>query len=222
MLDVQDFPITHFAQQTERHRIARELHDNVVQSLTALVTDLEYFRTHRLPASGGAAPEVVEKLEVWQELARESLISMRQTLGGLRKQTDLDIDLEQSIQTLITELRNSGHTVTYECEEWFSLLSFEYTSNIYYILREALTNIGKHAQASHINVFLFSHEDYLHLSVGDDGVGMASLPSFRSRPDGYQHGLIGLRERAALLGGRLTIESAAGKGTRIDVEIPLP
>src|SRR6266705_219023 len=100
-LDAVDTQATRMVQEAERRRIARELHDGVVQSLTALVTDLEYFRTRHFPKTGDMNPEVVAKLALWQELARESLTSMRQALGGLRGhggQIELDFGLEPAIQ----------------------------------------------------------------------------------------------------------------------------
>src|SRR6266487_3150844 len=166
-LEVNDSPLTRFAQDAERRRIARELHDSVVQSLTALVADLEYFRTRRLSAGGETNQEVAQKLETWQELARE------------------------------------------------------YTSNLYAIIRESVTNICKHAHASKISVFMFSHEGQLHVSVADNGVGIPE-PAAMYTKDGYHQGLIGLRERAAALEGLCSIESAPGRGTRVDVVIPLP
>ena len=222
MLDVLDSPTTRFAQEAERRRIARELHDGVVQSLTALVADLEYFRTRCLPAIGQTSHEVIEKVEVWQELARDSLTSMRQALGGLRKPSELDPGLEYAIQVILIDLRDSGHTVVFECEDWPVMLPIEYTSNIYYIIREALTNICKHAKASAIKVCMFSFEEHLHISISDDGVGMPKHCVKTHVESGYQQGLVGLHERAALLEGVVTIESVAGKGTRVDVDIPEP
>jgi two-component system, NarL family, sensor histidine kinase DegS len=212
----------HMAQEAERRRLARELHDGVVQSLTALVADLEYFRTRRLPASGEVSAEVVEKLQVWQELARESLQSMRQTLGGLRRGSELEAGLEAAIAALLTEFEQSGYAVTYESGDWPGFLPDEYTTNIYYMVREVLTNVRKHAQASRITLFLFKLEGQLHISIGDNGIGMPTFSSSSPSPAGYRQGLIGLRERAGLLGGQVTIESRLGKGTRIDIAIPLP
>ena len=222
MLDVLDSPTTRFAQEAERRRIARELHDGVVQSLTALVADLEYFRTRCLPAIGQTSSEVIEKVEVWQELARDSLTSMRQTLGGLRQTSELDLGLEYATQVILTGLRDSGYTVVFECEDWPVMLPSEYTSNIYYIIREALTNICKHARASTIKVCMFSFEEHLHISIADDGVGMPKYCVIADMESGYQQGLVGLHERATLLGGDVTIEGVAGKGTRLDIDVPLP
>jgi len=222
MLNVLDSPATRFAQEAERRRIARELHDGVVQSLTALVADLEYFRTRCLPTIGQTSREVAQKVETWQELARDSLISMRQALGGLRTPSDLDLDLEHAILVLLNELREEGYSVAFEYDDWPTILPLEYTSNIYYIVREALTNICKHAKASSINVCMFCFEGYLHISISDDGLGMKKQIATTHANNGYHQGLIGSRERATLLNGRLTIESAQGRGTRVDVDIPLP
>ncbi len=226
MLDVVDSPVTRFAQEVERRRIARELHDSVVQSLTALVADLEYFRTRQANqlASAETGQEMVAKLETWQELARDSLTSMRQALGGLRRQKDLDFDLRAALLSLVSELRVAGYTVTYEGDEWPATLSFEYLSNLYYIVREAVTNICKHAHASSIQLSLSVKSDRLHISIADNGVGMkASSPlSTSALPCGHQQGLIGLRERVLLLGGRLSIQSGPGNGTCLDVDLPLP
>ena len=221
MLAVLDSPSIRLAQEAERRRIARELHDGVVQSLTALVADLEYFQTRHLPTIDQTSHAVAEKVATWQELARDSLISMRRALGGLRQPGDLDFGLEYAIQVVLSELREAGYTVIFECDNWPDQLSVEYTSNIYHVVREALTNVGKHANATAINVCMFSFEDHLHISISDDGIGMKKQSTVANMNSGYQQGLIGMWERIALLNGQLTIESSQGRGTRVDVDIPL-
>ncbi len=220
MLNVLDSPATRFAQESERRRIARELHDGVVQSLTALVTDLEYFRTRCLPTIDQTSREVAEKVAIWQELARDSLTSMRRALDGLHNPAELELGLKYAIQVILAELQEEGYSVVFECEEWPALLPLEYTSNIYYILREALTNVRKHAQASSIKICICCFDEHLHVSIDDDGVGMPKQGVSLCTNCGYHQGLIGMRERATLLNGRLTIESAQGRGTRVDVDIP--
>lgn len=226
MLDVVDFPAARFAQEAERRRIARELHDSVVQSLTALVADLEYFRVQHTGQliSSETDQEVVAKVETWQELARDSLASIRQALGGLRRQWDLDFDMRAAMLSLLSELRAAGYAVTCECDEWPTMLPFEYLSNLYYIVREAVTNVYKHAHASSISFYLSVKEYRLHISIADNGVGMntSSLIGTHVVQSGYQQGLIGLRERVMLLGGRISIESTPGNGTHLDVDVPLP
>jgi len=221
MLTVLDSPSIRLAQEAERRRIARELHDSVVQSLTALVADLEYFQTRHLPTLDQTSHTVAEKVATWQELARDSLISMRQALGGLRQPAELDFGLEYAIQMVLSELREADYTVVFECDNWPDQLPAEYTSNIYYIVREALTNIGKHAHATSINVCMFSFEGHLHISISDNGVGMKTQSASSIMNTGYQQGLIGIQERVTLLNGQLTIEGLAGRGTRVDVDIPM-
>ncbi len=220
MLDVIDSPLTRFAQDAERRRIARELHDGVVQSLTALVTDLEYFRMRRPTHANDMTQEMVAKLDLWQAMARESLTSMRQTLGGLRQQSNLERNLRGTLEALMQDMREDGYNVTCECEDLPQTLPTEYISHLYAIAREALINVRKHAQASAVTCFLFIDEGTLYLSIGDNGVGMP-FPAVEARQEGYQQGLIGLRERVLLLEGQLSIESSPGRGTRLDVEVPI-
>lgn len=224
MLEVADSPATRFVQVAERRRLARELHDSVVQSLTALVADLEYVRAHQL-SSEETGQELAARLEIWQELARDSLVSMRRVLASLRDRSDAKFDLEASIQGLLTEMLNAGYTITYECDHW-PALPYEYAANLYSIICESLTNIRKHAAATRINICVFCYEERLHLSIEDNGVGMSlsplsAAPLSGQKLDGYHLGLVGLRERVALLGGQLILESVPGEGTCINVHVPV-
>jgi two-component system sensor histidine kinase DegS len=224
MHEVIDSPLTRIAQEAERRRIARELHDGVVQSLTALVADLEYFRlqqAHLSQEQHANTHEVEARVEAWQELAQDSLAFMRQALGGLRTQKTHQLDFGASLHILIDDMHEAGYSVTYDDADWPILLPFEYTSHLYAIIREAFTNIRKHAHASHVTLFLFQHEEHVHLSIGDDGIGMSShTVDIVNAPNGYHQGLLGLYERTQLLGGHISITSEPAKGTRIDVEIP--
>lgn len=215
--------VVYLAQEAERRRIARELHDGVVQTLTALVADLEYFRTRALPADGATGSQVAQRVEVWQSLARDGLDSMRQALGGLRSASDesfstlhLSPNLPREIEALLARMQ--GYRVEFECDDWSLVLPGEYVSQLVSIVREALTNISKHANASRITVALLCFEESLFVSIADDGVGMTAPLSRYG--NGYHLGLVGMRERVALLGGRMTLESTPGSGTRIDIDIP--
>lgn len=216
MLEVTDEPVTRFAQEAERRRIARELHDGAVQSLTALVTDLEQFRVR----STQNEEEMAARLLAWQQLARESLLSMRATLGGLRMQSEFDFNL--ALDALLAETRNKGYIVTFERSEWPATLPFAYASNLYAIIREALLNSCKHANASHLTIFLLSDEGRLYVSVGDNGSGMTASTLTNAPHSGYQLGLHGMQERTIALGGHMSIESSPARGTRIDIWVPIP
>ena len=222
MHDVLDSPITRLVQDAERRRIARDLHDSAVQSLTALLADLEYFRARQLASSGEAGQQVAEKLEMWQALARESLASMRAALGELRVPSAADLGLENALEMLVASLRYAGFRVECECDDWPAVLPRDVTANLYYIVREALTNIEKHAQATTIHICMFSYEERLYISIADDGKGLAKNAQALSRGNGYHQGIIGMRERAAVLGGRVVFDSVPGRGTRVDIDIPLP
>ena len=219
MLTVLDSPSIRLAQEAERLRIARELHDSVVQSLSALVADLEHFQTRRLPTLDQTNQAVAAKVATWQELARESLTSLRQVLGGLRQPDELAFGLEYAIQVVLSELQEVGYVIVFECDNWPDQLPAEHTSHIYYIVREVLTNISKHAHATSITVRMFAFENHLHISIRDDGVGMNKQTIAAHMYSGFQQGLVGIRERVILLNGQLTIESLEGRGTRVDVEI---
>lgn len=222
MLDVLDSPITRLVQDAERRRLARDLHDSVVQSLTALVADIDYFRLRQLSANDEADPQVAEKVETWQALARESLASIREALGGLRLPAQVDLGLEHSLEILVTSLRDAGYQVECECEDWPAALPRDITMNVYYIVREALINIEKHAQASHIHICMFYYEGHLYISIADDGKGIKQDGLVTGGRSGYHQGIMGMKERAALLGGCVTFDSVPGKGTRVDIDIPLP
>src|SRR5882724_1814687 len=220
MLEISDYVLTRVAQEAERRRIARELHDGASQSLSALVADFELFRHHQSVASSSDMA-MNEKLEYWEELARASLLSMRQTLEGLRAHGDPEFDLLVLIRSLLADMRSLGYEVTFDVSAWPSDLPFIYSSHLYYCIHEAMTNIRKHAHATDINIFLFTDEETLNVSVIYNGVG---LPPSSDRPaqDVSHQGLISLQERVSLLGGRLLLTSEPDQGTRVDIAIPQP
>jgi signal transduction histidine kinase len=227
-LDALDQPAARLAREAERKRIARDLHDGVVQSLTALVADLEYFRARGLLACDERDRQFAEKVETWQALARESLDAMRQALGDLRAPNYAHssfaqpTDLLNAIETLLARMQHAGYRVDYECAGWPSTLPTAYTAHLYAIINEALTNISRHANATMISLSLCRCGSRLFLSIADDGVGMAQDTSSLQPRGGYHQGLTGMRERAALLGGSMTLESIPARGTRIDIDMPLP
>ncbi|GLV58825.1 hypothetical protein KDH_56550 [Dictyobacter sp. S3.2.2.5] len=217
MLDVTGFSDVHVTQNEERRRLARELHDGVVQSLVALVTDLEQFR-----AQPFFEHELSENAENWYVLARNSLLSLRQTLSGMRPAVLGNFDFIEHILGMLKSMQDAGYHVTFECNSWPHQLPVEYASNLYQVVREAIINVCKHADASAIVVHLSGAEGCLHMHVCDDGVGMVSAFASVGSTHGWHQGLHGLRERVLMLGGRITIESMPRQGTRLNIDIPMP
>ncbi|GCE19647.1 sensor histidine kinase [Dictyobacter kobayashii] len=170
MLNIVEASDTHVTQHEERRRLARELHDGVVQSLTALVTDLEQFRSQQF-----FEHELSENIENWHALARNSLLTLRQTLSGLRTNAMGNFDFVESVLAMLKSMQDAGYKVTFECNDWPTQLPTEYASNLYYVLREAIINICKHAAATAVVVSLYEAEGCLHIHVGDDGVGCLQL-----------------------------------------------
>jgi len=201
-----------------RVELAREMHDTVIQPLTTLVMSLEAQKYRQL------SPGQVEAyLNAWQELAREALDCLRQTLAGLRDHPHTQLGLISALQRyLVPALRADGHRVIFEHRDWPDDLPLEYVSNLYLILREALTNIKKHARASEVAILLRG-EDQLSMTVVDNGVGFTpAMARPRNTPPGARFGLAGMRERVAALGGAISLESAPGQGTRLEIRVPLP
>lgn len=217
MLNIIEASDIHVTQNEERRRLARELHDGVVQSLTALVTDLEQFRSQQL-----FEHELSESIENWHALARNSLLTLRQTLSGMRPAVMGNFDFIENVLAMLKSMQDAGYSVTFECNNWPNQLPVEYASNLYYVLREAIINICKHAAASAIIVNLYGADGCLHMYVCDDGVGMATVVATVGSTHGWHQGLNGLRERVLMLGGRITIESMPQHGTCLNMDIPMP
>lgn len=204
-------------QEDERRRLARDLHDSVIQSLTTLVDDLEQFRSRHAIVQEGD-----EDVANWHALARSSLLTLRQALGELRKSTNGDFDFMAGVLALLKSMQATGYLITFTCHDWPAPLSGEYAINLYYVLREAMLNICKHAAASSIGVSLSKSEHCLHMHISDDGIGMSTIFATVSSAQDWHQGLRGLRERVALLGGQVSIESMPAHGTSVLVDLPLP
>jgi signal transduction histidine kinase len=198
----------------ERRRIASELHDGILQSLATLLLRLEAVRK-RLPES---QKNVNDDLQSIEDFTRSSLNEIRQFLSG--KSTDAFAH-----GTLIERLRNHakfvrdglGVRVIVESEPEELQLPQEIEREIYYVLKEAVTNVTKHSHASKVAIQIKKNGATLRGSLTDDGVGFDV--STLKRNAGF--GLNGMANRIEKIGGELTIESSPGLGTKISFAIPL-
>lgn len=214
--------------QAERRDLARELHDTVIQPLTALSMSFDSLR--RQPLSEGMMESY---LGAWMELTQEALNSLRSALTGLRVHPHAQLGLPSALRRyLAPQARALGLRLAIECHRWPTTLPLDWTSTLYLVAREALTNVEKHAHASEVTALLSATAEHLHIVITDNGVGIASSDvaldhgategeTSGARP-GAGFGLPGMRDRVAALGGRLTLITAPGGGVQLDIQIPLP
>lgn len=203
------------AKELERKRIARELHDDIGQTLSGLAVNLDASR--RVP---DLPEEVRTSLDSCLNAARGTLRSVRAWLGELRIPLldSMDLAVAFGDDLLPGFEAESGCGASLEQADWPEDLPGEVIFNIYRIVQEALANVRRHARARVVRVRLAAVGERLVVSVSDDGVGLTEDASPDPGPDGF--GLIGMRERAALLGGELRIESRPGMGTTVVLTIP--
>jgi two-component system sensor histidine kinase UhpB len=198
------------AHESERLRIAQELHDEVGQTLTAVLLQLSRAQ-ERLPAD--LSSELIEA----QDAARASLEDVRRIATDLRPETLNDLGLASALATLSDGFgRRAGVRVERQIATPMPPLGGEAELAVYRIAQEALTNVARHAESDAAELTVLSDADRLTLTVRDHGRG---LPSGRA-PDGT--GIRGMRERAGLIGASLTIARPVhGPGTELRLELPL-
>jgi signal transduction histidine kinase len=201
----------HHAQEEERRSIARELHDDVGQKLTALRYG---FRTlERLHHADDR--EFHDRLNGLKTLNEQSLLVIRDIAGGLRPSTLDDLGLSAALHQLARNFsRTTDLKISVQTEGEFQNLGDQEKTYLYRIVQESLTNCAKHARAMDVSVKLRGDADAILLEVRDDGIG------FRQRTDQAGSGLIGIEERVRELGGTMKIDSEAGQGTRLLVRLP--
>ncbi len=204
------------AQEDERKRIARELHDETAQSLTTLLIRLKILEKAR------TAGEMRGQIDELRELTAATLEAVRKLAVELRPATLDDLGLVAALE---------GYTDSYGAHMpvrvAFSADGFDDRDGrlppqvelvLYRVVQEALTNVAKHADAREVRVQLRRRPDEVIAAVADDGQGFDVEDMMRSRERGL--GLFGMQERLALVGGQLVIDSSPGHGTRIHARVP--
>lgn len=199
------------AQEDERRRISRDLHDELGQIVTSIVLDLQ---------RGAGAGDLGRKNEqINRALHSSSCLLDRIHEISMRLRPTLldDLGLKDAVQNLLSDFEHrTGITTTARLHFEQTALAPAISENIYRILQEALTNVSKHAQPAEVLVSLHLEDDRAVLTVRDNGVGVESAAL-----DSKRLGLLGMRERAELLDGSFVLKSEASGGTEIKVTIPL-
>jgi signal transduction histidine kinase len=203
------------AQEAERQRIARELHDETGQALTAIGLGLRGVTSSK--RSDGA--KLTRNLRQLEQLVEHSLIELQRLIADLRPSHLDDLGLGATLRWYGGEIeKRLPIKVTVSVRDENKDLSMEMKTTLFRITQEALTNIIKHSAADNVKVVLIYLPEGVRLEVVDDGVGFN--PTAMSSPTRPSWGLIGMQERATLLGGTFEIVSYPGSGTRVDVYIP--
>jgi signal transduction histidine kinase len=199
------------AQESERRRLARELHDETGQALTSILLGLKALEERfEDPESRAATAEL-------RELVVSTLQDVRRLAVELRPSALDDFGLVAALERLATSFaEQSGIAVDFQTSLAGERLSGEVETALYRIVQESLTNVVKHARARHVSILLTRKSGAIKAVIEDDGQGFD--PSERAL-DGF--GLVGMRERLALLGGRLQVESGSEVGTTIAAEVPI-
>ena len=197
------------AQEAERQRVAQELHDEVGQSLTVVLLGLEQ-------AKERADAEAVETLAGLQETTRGALDEVRRISQRLRPGLLEDLGLQNSLASLAAELtETAGIPVTKGFGPGLPALDPAVELVVYRIAQEALTNVARHSRASRVHLGLSRRGRTVVLQVADDGRG----PHHQEHVEGS--GIQGMRERALLVGGSLTVGRREGGGTEVVLVVPV-
>jgi two-component system, NarL family, sensor histidine kinase UhpB len=195
-------------QEGERQRIARELHDEVGQTLTGVMLQVEGL-------AGRIPEELREQLDELRETARHGTEEVRRIARRLRPEALEDLGLESALAALAAAIGDQAHLRIERRLEPGLPLSQEQELVVYRIAQEALTNVARHADATEVQLHLERTNGRAILTVRDDGDGLPP-GAFRS-----SQGIRGMRERAMLIGAQLTIEEPAAGGTEVQLSIPL-
>jgi signal transduction histidine kinase len=200
------------AQEDERRRVSRDLHDDVGQIVTAMSLDLQ---------RAGQAAEPEKQQELIGRALRNSdklLERVHEMSTSLRPTILDDLGLKEAVQSLLGDYERATGVVP-RAELHFQRVDIPpvVSENVYRILQEALTNVAKHARTAEVEVGLHVTDAGADLTVRDEGVGFAP-----EAQGGKRLGLLGMRERAELLDGTFAVKSQAGRGTEIAVTIPMP
>jgi PAS domain S-box-containing protein len=206
-----------WAQEDERRRIALELHDETGQALASLLVGL------RAVADEPSLPKVKGQTERLRWLVAGTMDGLSRLARGLHPTVLRDLGLVPALSRYAAEHGQLlGISIAVDAEGVDGQrLTPAVEISLYRIAQEALANVGKHASARHARVLLRREDSTVRLVVEDDGEGFAVGEVLRSAVRSGHLGLHGIRERAAVLGGRAEIDSSPGRGTRVSVSVPL-
>lgn len=202
----------------ERNRFAQDLHDGIIQSMYAMNLQLEVVK-HLLDKD----PEVAkDKLGLCIEKRNLIIDQIRGYIGELRRTTEKKQSLKNRIEEIIEEFNiyeiiNFKFIYDYEGHEIPVKMSY----HIAHIIKEAMTNVLKHAQANVLQIHINGKDDLLYIDIKDDGIGFSARTVFSKQKNGSKQGLKNIKERVRALNGQIKIISQKKKGTNIFIKVPI-
>ena len=204
-------------QEDERRRIARELHDETSQALTALNVGLKT----AVMAPAENPDDVKKRLVPLKNQAAGMLEEIQRMIRDLRPSLLDDLGLISAIDWYAeVRLKNQGIQVEWEVVGTEHRLAPEMETTLFRVAQEAISNIARHAQAENVSILLGFESNKVTLEIEDDGKGFDVAQTWSSTHTIEAYGLLGMRERVNLLGGKLLIESQQGQGTRVQATMP--
>ena len=204
-------------QEEERRRVAYEVHDGLAQLTAAAQQHLEAFAGRVRPRSSEARKELAEARELAQQTVREA----RRVIAGLRPTALDDFGLAAAIRLELEGLRGEGWEVEYAEELGARRLPLETETALFRVAQEALRNVRKHAGTRRVELCLLYRSHGVRLEVRDWGRGFQHVGRNGREGPGERMGIPGMQERVALLGGKCSVYSRRGAGTRVVVEVPV-
>ncbi len=207
--------------EEERARIAREVHDELGMALTGLRLDLAWLhgRLSELAAADPSRRPLLDKVNGLVKAADEAIRSGRRICTELRPGVLDAFGLTAALEWHARDFQErTGIRCALDTEREVAGLDRDTATAVYRIFQEALTNVARHAEATGVRVRLQETPGWLVLEVADDGRGITEEQVYRSK----SFGLLGMRERALLIGGELSVQGAPGKGTTLTLLVPLP
>ena len=206
------------AQEAERGRVALELHDNITQLLCAVLVRCQTLADTLSSRDGTSKREAIELRKMLGRTAGE----VERISRNLRPSVLDELGLVAVLRDTCTEFANrTGVPIKLTCRELTARLPAETELALYRILQEALKNLERHARARHVTVRLKKPGAFVELTIADDGIGFDAEHHAIRRKGKNVLGLLGMHERAAYVGGILTVKSGRRAGTEIAVRIPL-
>ncbi|ULT58742.1 sensor histidine kinase [Neobacillus drentensis] len=199
----------------ERQRMARDLHDTLAQGLAGLIMQLEAVDSHLEKGNINRSREIIQKS---MERARETLRDARKAIDNLRimsiEETNFYYEVIEQIKRFKDE---TSINVDYHIEPTLQVTPL-ITEHSLYIISECLTNIAKHSQADKVNVTINEVINHLRINIEDNGIGFDSNSLGKHKG---KYGLLGLKERARIIGGKINIQSDFQMGTKIIIDVPI-